>query len=236
MQAAQRLDLALVVEQPVQLGGHQRGEERDVAVVRQPGQRGGEGALDHDRLVARRPASGRRPARPRRTTPAAPGATGHRPPSRRADACTEARTARRASIDPLGRAGRPRRLDHERRGLGHHRQPVPQRGDHLGGLTPHRTQRIHETHASPAGRMGGNDLPATRSAGVLGHSGPMAPPLPRSTLTPAGGGASCPRRRWPGASASSRSCSPSARAPSSPAARCSSPRSSGCPPPRWASA
>ena len=163
-------------------------------------------------------------------------ASSHWPPAprRRADACTEARTACRASSTRLGVPGRPRRLHHERHRLGHHRQPVPQRGDHLGGPTPHRTQGIHETHASPAGRMVGDDLPATRSAGVPGA--PTVAVAPDDPDPDWWQQASCRRRRWPAASASSRSCSPSARARSSPAARSSSPRSSGSPPPRWASA
>ena len=99
---AQRLDLALVVEQPVQLGGHQRGEERDVAVVRHPGQGVREGALDHDGLVARDqgPADDLHARDVRRRQRQQPLAAGAR--AGRAEACTEARTACRASSTRLG--------------------------------------------------------------------------------------------------------------------------------------
>ena len=132
MQPAQRRDLALVVEQPVQLGGHQRGEERDVAVVRQPVQGVREGALDHDGLVARDqgPADHLHARDVRRRQRQQPLAAGPQPPGGRVHR-GEDRVP--GELDPLGRPGRARGLHHQRRRLGHHRQPVAQRGDHLGG-------------------------------------------------------------------------------------------------------
>ena len=92
------------VEQPVQLGRHQGDVGRRGPPRPRPRTPRAPRAAP---AAARRPPSGRRPARPRRTTPEARAATGPRRRAGCAVAATDASTARRESTTRLGRPVEP---------------------------------------------------------------------------------------------------------------------------------